>query len=399
MCVEEVVKNKESAIVKAGQLIANTGNTDALVEYIRSLESIWNNLPRAKTAKLIRSLMDLFENIKEGLSDGEQKKTVKQMEMRLCMDLVEWTIRDKRAFLKQTLELRLASLYLDNQMYTDALALVSQLLRELKRMDDKLTLVAVHLLECRIYFQLRNGPKAKAALTAARSNANSIYCPPLTQAALDMQSALIHADDGDFKTAYSYFMEALDSYVSQNDQRGAKALKYMMLCKIMMGGHHIDELDALLNGKLGSKYSLDSKEVMAMKAVAEAHKSKSLKQFEGALSMYPVELGTDPMIHAHFQSLYDQLLQQNLLRIVRPYSRVQLDHIASAIELPLAVVEGKLSMMILDGQLKAIINQHEQCLVLREEPVCDGTFALAIETVRHLDSVVDALYQKATFIN
>jgi 26S proteasome regulatory subunit N6 len=50
---------------------------------------------------------------------------------------------------------------LDSKKYTEALALIGVLLRELKRLDDKMALVEVHLLESRVYFALRNLPKAK----------------------------------------------------------------------------------------------------------------------------------------------------------------------------------------------------------------------------------------------
>lgn len=67
----------------------------------------------------------------------------------------------------------------------------SQLLQELKKMDDKALLVEVQLLESKTYHALSNLPKAHAALTSARTTANAIYCPPKLQAALDMQSGVL----------------------------------------------------------------------------------------------------------------------------------------------------------------------------------------------------------------
>lgn len=119
-------------------------------------------------------------------------------------------------------------------MYSDALALIGTLLRELKRLDDKNALMEVQLLESRVYHALRNLPKSRAALTSARTSANSIYCPPLMQAQLDMQSGILHAEEKDYKTAYSYFYETFEGFSSQDDPRAVLALKYMLLCKIMV---------------------------------------------------------------------------------------------------------------------------------------------------------------------
>lgn len=48
----------------------------------------------------------------------------------------------------------------------DSLSLVSQLLKELKKLDDKNLLVEVQLLESKTYHALSNLPKALAALTS-----------------------------------------------------------------------------------------------------------------------------------------------------------------------------------------------------------------------------------------
>ncbi len=60
-----------------------------------------------------------------------------------------------------------ASSYLDNRMYTDALALIATLLRELKRLDDKNSLMEVQLLESRVYHALRNLPKSRVSADLA----------------------------------------------------------------------------------------------------------------------------------------------------------------------------------------------------------------------------------------
>jgi hypothetical protein len=54
-----------------------------------------------------------------------------------------------------------------------------------------------------------------------------------------------------------------------------------------------------------------------------------------------VELMSDPIIRAHFTALYDNLLEQNLLRIVEPFSRVEVAHVASLVGLPVVQIEFK----------------------------------------------------------
>lgn len=271
------MKLKEISILKAANLIKNSSDFTALAGFVRSLSGFWSVFPRAKTAKLVRSLLELFEEI------GGDAALLTEIE--LCKELLQWCEIENRAFLKQAIETRLIALYHRTGQYSEALSLVAEVLRQLKRLDDKSALIEVHLLESKIYFALKNVAKARAALTAARTYANSMYTAPITQASLDMQAGLLHAEELDFKTAFSYFIESLDNYVNaQFDHRGAQAFKYLLLCKIMLGD--AEEVDVILNGKLGQHYPMN-RNFEAMQAVAQSCIEKSLKTFENVLQAYP----------------------------------------------------------------------------------------------------------------
>lgn len=45
--------------------------------------------------------------------------------------------------------------------------------------------------------------------------------------------------------------------------------------------------------------------------------------FWQALTDYRAELRDDPIINTHLAKLYDNLLEQNLIRVIEPFSRVQ----------------------------------------------------------------------------
>lgn len=78
-----------------------------------------------------------------------------------------------------------------------------------------------------------------------------------------------------------------------------------------------------------------------MKVVALAHSNRSLAEFETALKDYKQELSDDPIIRNHLSALYDTLLEQNLVRIIEPYSNVEIAYVAEMVKQPVAEVEAK----------------------------------------------------------
>ncbi|KAJ1990664.1 26S proteasome regulatory subunit rpn6 [Dimargaris cristalligena] len=376
---------QEQEVLRLALIYRDEKKPQELCQLIRNSREMLGSIPKAKSTKIIKTLIEHFSQIPNSLD----------LQIEICKESVEWSKREKRLFLKQSLETRLAALYLENKMYSDALSLISPLLTELKRLDDKMVLVEVQLLESKVYYALRNLPKARAALTSARTSANAIYCPPLVQATLDMQSGILHAEERDYKTAYSYFYETLEGYSSQDDPLAVMALKYMLLCKVML--NQADDVNAIVHGKLALRYS--GNEVDAMRAIAKAHQNRSLGDFEKALGQYRHELGDDPIVRSHLAKLYDTLLEQNLIRVIEPFSRVEIAHIAHLVRLPTDQVEKKLSQMILDQVFHGVLDQGAGCLIVFDPPVGNKFYDSALDTLKNMGNVVDSLFQKAATLN
>ncbi|SNX84402.1 probable 26S proteasome non-atpase regulatory subunit Rpn6 [Melanopsichium pennsylvanicum] len=375
------LKEQESALLRLGELYRDNKDAGSLAETVRSSRNFMSSIAKAKTAKLVRTLIDYFEAI-----PGAQ-----QTQIQVAKENAEWAKSEKRIFLKQNLETKLIGLYFENQNYREALPLIDSLLKELKKLDDKMILTEVHLLESKVNHAISNLPKAKAALTSARTAANSIYCPPTLQAQLDMQAGVLHAEDKDYTTAYSYFFETLEGFALQDDARAPLALKYMLLCKIML--NLSEDVNSIISGKHATKYG--GKDMEAMKAVAKAHEDRSLEGFEAALRTYKDELSNDPIVKNHLSALYDTLLEQNLLRVIEPYSRVEIAHIAKEVRQPVREIEVKLSQMILDKVFHGILDQGAGCLVVYEQEQEDKTYQVTLDTLKHVGNVVESLYKKA----
>eukprot|EP00887_Chlorella_sp_A99_P005137 scaffold25.g5137.t1 len=405
----ESVKVKEQALARLTDELVLAGAAAALAALLSELRPLFAAIPKAKTAKIVRTVIDSIDRVPGST----------QLLVDVCKEQAEWATAERRTFLRQRIEIKLAGLYLAAREFNTALALIAKLLTEVKRLDDKLLLVDIHLLESRAHHALKNLPKSRAALTAARTAANAIYIPPLLQAEIDTQSGTLHAEEKDYKTAYSYFFEAFEQYSALDDPHAVAVLKYMLLTKVTTGEVH--DVPAIISSKGGLKYA--GADVDAMRAVAKAHEDRSLQQFQAALEAYAPQargagggggggragaagaggaaarlcsrrgggvgvLVEDPIVHAHLSELYDILLEQNLIRLIEPFSRVEVAH-----------VEAKISWMILDKKFAGTLNAGEGgTLEVFDAPEADPIYPAALETLDSMGRVVESLYQRSTRI-
>lgn len=170
---EEFNKLKEQAICKLGELYADNARVKDIQQLMVSIRPFFANIPKAKTAKIVRTLIELVAKV-SGSND---------LQMQLCLETIEWCKQEKRTFLRHRIQTKLAAMYFENRDFTRAMALTDELLREVKKLDDKPLLVEIHLVESRTHHQVRNMPKVRkrgAVHFAVPAASNDEHCSPLT---------------------------------------------------------------------------------------------------------------------------------------------------------------------------------------------------------------------------
>lgn len=383
---EEVNKIKEDAVLSICAIYQSAGNVVLIRKLVFSLRPFFGTIPQAKTGKIVRTLLDNASAVPNSLDEV----------IAMCHETIEWAEAEKRSMLRVFLQTKLAECLYRKKNHAEALALVKALGKEVKKLDDKQLLVFIFLLESKCHHALQHLPKSRASLTVGRSTANEIYCPPALQADLDIQGGILHAEERDYKTAYSYFFEAYENYSTMTTKEAKEnsivCLKYMLLTKIIAGTK--EDVAGLLQGKLAVGYTEESLE--SMRAIATAHQRSSLKELNEVFEKYKAAFDEDTVISRHLKQLYQKLLEDNLLRLVKPFSQVELSHIAELIDLDVAIVEKKLSQMILDQKLSGILDQGRDCLIVFDEPESDSVYPATLDVIESLGGVVDNLFVRAS---
>jgi 26S proteasome regulatory subunit N6 len=103
------------------------GLVDELIQLQKDLLPLFMDLPKSKTAKIVRTLFDLTTKV-----EGRNQALVE-----LCKYIIDWCEKESRSFLRMRIENKLAEVYFKLEKYHDSLQLLTKLLFELKKKEDK----------------------------------------------------------------------------------------------------------------------------------------------------------------------------------------------------------------------------------------------------------------------
>ncbi|KAF6759276.1 hypothetical protein DFP72DRAFT_844539 [Ephemerocybe angulata] len=267
-----------------------------------------------RPARPVRTLLDLFTSILNG-HDAQTQTPV---------DKIAWAKSEKRIFLQRSLEPRLVGLQLpEEQGLWDSPNLVPQPTRS--------TLVSSSIL--RSFFSLVSStPRTRTTLQPACLSARTMRASR-----------------------------------RRPMRRALGTLEYMLLCMVML--NLPEDVNAFLTVKVAA--STRSSRMWRHRNIADFEKALGRYKDDRYPSIYLAygrtyalaELCSDTTIRSHLASLYDNLLEQNILRITR------------------------LLQMILDKVSFGV-----------DQPEADNAYGAAIESLEEVRKVVQSLYTKTVQI-
>lgn len=152
----------------------------------------------------------------------------------------------------------------------------------------------------------------------------------------------------------------------------------------------------LIQGKVALRYN--NSHIQAILAIAEAMLHRSLDEFSAALQKYNAQLVEDFSVKVHLKELNDGLFEKHLLKLIEPFSVVEISFLASKIKMKEDEVETKLGQMILDRKLSGNLDQDTHCLSVSDDVGEDRLYNNGVSVIESLNRVLDAVTLKATLI-
>uniref|UniRef100_A0AAF5HYB2 PCI domain-containing protein n=2 Tax=Strongyloides stercoralis TaxID=6248 RepID=A0AAF5HYB2_STRER len=345
---EQLFNELELQLLNLCKNVVTPNDFSKLGEILHELKPVLRILSSKRLEKFLTKIADVVSS-----SKGDYLKRAKVLQ---TLIIVVFDIN--RHYLGYSLLLKYLKHCNNNKMYRNVVRSAKRIIHTLKIMSVNDILIEIYLEESIAYYCLKNYMKAKAALMNGKTLSNVSNLDPTIQSKLDMHSGAIFLIEKEYHTAFSYFYEALESYDNNNKKKEAiQAIQYLCLTKLIM--NKPDEVKNFISSKFGIKYY--GEELYCMEQMANAVEKKCVKLFDTVVKNYPT-LQEDAVIRSFLKNLYNFMFDQDILRVIKPYSFVEIDFIASKIGLTPNKIEQRLCTMIIDGQINGKINHDTRSL-------------------------------------
>jgi len=325
---------------------------EMMTRYKQLLLYIKSAVTRNHSEKSINSILDYIS-------------TSKQME--LLQNFYETTLdalrdaKNERLWFKTMT--KLGKLYFDREEF-NRLARILKQLRQSCQTDEGeddlkkgTQLLEVYALEIQMYTAQKNNKKLKA-LYDQSLHIKSAIPHPLILGVIRECGGKMHLREGEFEKAHTDFFEAFKNYDESGSPRRTTCLKYLVLANMLMksGINPFDSQEA-------KPYKNDV-EIVAMTNLVTAYQNNDINEFEKILKVNRQTIMEDAFIREHIEDLLRNIRTQVLIKLIKPYTRIQIQFISGELNIESGDVESLLVSCILDNTISGRIDQVSGVLEL-----------------------------------
>lgn len=344
--------DKENAILEYSKFLLKNENFEELQNICLSLNIFWKDLTNARSSKILKRICLLITNYKKGIT--------------FLDNLIEKSKNKK--YLKLFLETKKVSFYFELKEYEKCLENIKKLDAELKKMNDKVNLISLHLVESKTHFMLKNMVKAKACLTSARALSVTTYTPFEIQGQIELLSGIYICEENYHESSHSNFIEALDNFTqAKMHKESSLCVRFLILSKMVL--NNFSQIYSLFKNKNILPFQKDEIVIKFLK-LSECCKNKNLASFENELKKN-FELKNENLeenfVISQLNLLKNNLLEANILKLISPYLNINISFIAEKLNFSVAVIEEKLRFLILDQKISGILDYYTNTLILFEK--------------------------------
>ncbi|KAI8137389.1 PCI domain-containing protein [Fennellomyces sp. T-0311] len=261
--------------------------------------------------------------------------------------------------------LKLAKLWLDRKEY----GRLTKILRELRKACESgdgtdyqrkgTHLLEVLALEIQMHTETKNNKKLKE-LYQQCLNVKSAIPHPRIMGVIRECGGKMHMGEKEWDMAQTDFFESFKNYDEAGSPQRIQVLKYLVLAN-MLTESQINPFDSQ-----ETKPYKNDKEIVAMTNLVSAFQRKDIREFERILRTNRQSIMGDSFIRAYIDDVLRNIRTQVLVKLIKPYTRIELAFMAKQLNIAVEEVEELLIALILDKKIVGQIDQVNQRLVLEQ---------------------------------
>lgn len=224
-----------------------------------------------------------------------------------------------------------------------------------------------------MYTATKNSKKLKALYQQCLSVKSAIPHPRIMGVIRECGGKM-HMSEKEWDQAQTDFFESFRNYDEAGSVQRIQVLKYLVLANMLMESQ-INPFDSQ-----ETKPYKNDPQIVAMTNLVSAYQRRDIREFEKILRDNRATIMDDPFIRDYIDDVLKNIRTQVLIRLIKPYTRIEIPFISRQLNIPAQDVEDLLVGLILDKKIAGHIDQVNQRLELQRQYVASSLLSLMTVT-------------------